>query len=108
MPGARPKGNLPRNAIARHPMIAASVVEVNTAPLGIPSKSPNIVGFTARIYDMVRNVVIPATISRRMVVFVWSKPKSLFNILYLIYRLSLNLSYKGRVGGTAFDLLIAY
>ena len=37
----------------------------NTDPAGIPSSSPNIEGFTARIYDMVRKVVIPATISVR-------------------------------------------
>ena len=65
---ARPNGSLPIKAIARHPTIAANAVDVNTEPIGIPSSSPNIVGLTARIYDIVRNVVIPATISVRIVV----------------------------------------
>ena len=61
-------------------MMAARAVEVNTAPPGMPSKAQNMLGFTARMYDMVRNVVIPAIISLRIVVCDGSKPKSLCNI----------------------------
>jgi hypothetical protein len=48
----------------------AKAVAVKTAPAGMPSSRLNIPGFTARMYDMVRKVVIPARISvRRLVVF---------------------------------------
>ena len=45
IPGARPKGSLPKKAIAMVPTIAAKAVEVNTAPAGIPSSSLNMAGF---------------------------------------------------------------
>jgi len=82
IPGAKPKGNLPQKAIARQPMMAAKDVDVNTAPTGMPSSMPNMAGFTARIYDMVRNVVIPAITSVRTVVFSGSKPNNFFNIVF--------------------------
>ncbi len=61
--------------------MAAIEVEVKTDPAGIPSSSENIAGLTARIYDIVRNVVIPARISVLTVVFVESNPKSLLSIV---------------------------
>ena len=79
IPGASPKGSLPIKAIARHPMIAARAVDVNTAPPGI-SSSPNNEGFTARIYAIVKKVVIPAMISVLTVVLVESNPNSFFSI----------------------------
>jgi hypothetical protein len=91
MPGAKPKGNFPMNAIARQPMIAAKAVEVNTAPPGIPSRALNIAGFTARMYDMVRNVVTPATISVLTVVCSGLNPNNFFNIIYLFYLLKTDL-----------------
>ena len=40
--------------------MATKAVAVNTAPVDIPSRTENMPGFTARIYDIVRNDVIPA------------------------------------------------
>ena len=80
MPGASPNGSLPQNAIAIEPTIAAKAVAVKAAPIGIPSKAENIIGLTARIYDMVRNVVIPARTSVFTVVCLGSNPKSLVSI----------------------------
>jgi hypothetical protein len=62
------------------PTIAAKAVAVNTAPADIPSSWENIAGLTARIYDIVRKVVIPANTSVRMVVCFGSKPKSFCNV----------------------------
>ena len=62
-------------------MIAARAVDVNTDPAGI-SSAANILGLTARMYDIVRNVVIPAMISVRTVVFVGSNPNNFFSILF--------------------------
>ena len=62
--------------------MAARAVDVNTAPPGIPSRIPNIAGFTARMYDIVRNVVIPATISVLTVVLVGSKPNNFLSMGY--------------------------
>lgn len=61
-------------------MIAARAVAVNTAPVGIPSSIAKIEGLTARIYDIVMKVVMPAKISVRRENFEESKPKSLLNI----------------------------
>ena len=82
MPGARPNGSLPMNAMATQPIMAARAVAVNTAPAGIGLSliALKMSGFTARMYDMVRNVVIPARISVLIVVLVESKPNSFFNI----------------------------
>jgi len=44
------------------PINAANAVAVNTAPESIPA-ADRILGFTARIYAIVMNVVIPARIS---------------------------------------------
>ena len=57
--------------------MAASAVAVNTAPFGMPSMLLNMLGLTARIYAIVRKVVIPATISVRTLCFEESKPKAL-------------------------------
>lgn len=82
MPGARPNGSFPMNAMTIQPIMAASAVAVNTAPPGIGFSfiAPKMSGFTARIYDIVRNVVIPAMISVLIVVLVGSKPKSFLSI----------------------------
>ena len=84
IPGAKPKGNLPHTAITTQPTIAANAVAVNTAPPGIPSSWLNISGLTARIYDIVTNVVIPANTSVRMVVLLGSNPKSFFIISIVV------------------------
>ena len=83
IPGARPNGSLPQNAMTRQPIMAAKAVEVNTDPIGMPSNMPNIVGFTARIYDIVRNVVIPASTSVRIEVTFGLYPNSFFNIVLI-------------------------
>ena len=80
IPGASPNGSFPMNAIARQPTIAAIAVEVKTAPPGMPSSWLKRDGLTARMYDIVRKVVIPATISLRIVVCDGLNPKSLVNI----------------------------
>ena len=80
MPGANPKGNLPQKAITTQPTIAAKAVDVNTAPEGIPSNNENIAGLTAKMYDIVRNIVIPAITSVRTDIFDASNPNNLFNI----------------------------
>ena len=49
MPGARAKGFLAYRPITSVPMMAASAVAVNTAPLGMPGRALKIPGFTARI-----------------------------------------------------------
>jgi hypothetical protein len=68
-------------AIAKEPTIAAKAVAVNTAPAVIPSSRLNIPGLTAKMYDMVRKMVIPAKISVRTVVVFGSKPKSFCKVL---------------------------
>ena len=80
IPGARPNGNLAHSDITSVPVMEASAVAVNTAPAGMPSSRLNILGFTARMYDMVRKVVIPASISVRSVVTDGSNPKIFFSI----------------------------
>ena len=71
MPGARPKGSFAQKAMTSVPMMAAMAVEVKTALTGILS-SLNIVGLIASMYDIVRNVVIPARIPVLTVVLVGS------------------------------------
>jgi hypothetical protein len=80
MLGARPKGNLPQNAIHIVPAMAANAVDVNMAPAGMPSSLLNIAGFTARMYDIVRKMVIPARISVRIVVSFGLKPNSFVSL----------------------------
>ncbi len=67
MPGACAMGRLGINAINSVPSALASAVAVNRAPLSIPA-ALNILGFTTRMYDIVRKVITPATISVRTVV----------------------------------------
>lgn len=55
-------------------------VEVNTAPAGMLS-SLNIAGLMARMYDIVRNVVIPARISVRTVVLAGLNPNYFLSIV---------------------------
>lgn len=62
MPGASANGSLAHTAIIRVAIKEAVAVAVNTAPLSMPV-TPSMLGFTARMYDIVRNVVIPARIS---------------------------------------------
>ena len=73
-------------AIAKQPMIAAKAVAVNTAPAGMPGSRLNIPGLTAKMYDIVRKVVIPAKISVRTVVVFGSKPKSFVSLFILFIR----------------------
>ena len=75
------------NAIAIQPMIDARAVAVKTAPpgIGLSLSALKMSGFTARIYDIVRNVVIPARISVFTVVFDESKPKSFLSILLSVF-----------------------
>ena len=68
IPGAIANGILATNAIRSDPNMATKAVAVNTAPVDIPSRTENMPGFTASIYDIVRNDVIPANISVRMLV----------------------------------------
>jgi hypothetical protein len=74
MPGASTKGNLAYIAITAVPTMAEMIVVVNTAPLSIPA-SARMLGFTARIYAIVRNVVIPARTSLFTVIVFGSNPK---------------------------------
>ena len=69
----------------------ARAVDVNIEPPKFSSagSAVKMSGLTARMYDMVRNVVIPATISVRRLCFFESKPKSFLSIM-----LSLSLGYK--------------
>ena len=79
IPGARPNGSFAHTAITNVPIMAANAVEVKTAPAGM-SSSLNIAGLMARMYDIVRNVVMPAIISVRMVVLAGSNPKSFLSM----------------------------
>ena len=56
--------------------MAASAVAVNTEAVGIPGRLLKILGLTARMYAIVRKVVMPATISVRTLCFVESNPKA--------------------------------
>ena len=63
-------------AITRVPITAARAVAVNTEPVGIPGSAEKMPGLTAKIYDMVRKVVIPARISVLTELTFGSKPKA--------------------------------
>ena len=67
----------------RVPTMAAKAVDVNTALVSMPcdARLEKMLGLTARIYAMVRNVVTPAIISVRMLCFLGSKPKSFESIV---------------------------
>ena len=56
------KGRLAMNAMRNMAIAEASAVAVNTEPASIPV-APSTLGFTARIYAMVINVVSPAITS---------------------------------------------
>ena len=62
IPGAIPNGIFATKASSSVPIMDIRAVVVNIAPWGMPSEE-NICGFTANIYDIVRNDVIPAKIS---------------------------------------------
>ena len=66
--------------------MAAKAVDVNTALVSMPCEArlEKMLGLTARMYAMVRNVVTPAIISVRMLCFLGSKPKS-FESIVLIF-----------------------
>lgn len=69
MPGASATGYFAHNPITSVPNTAATAVAVKTAWVGMPSSprtpwSPSTDGFTARTYDMARNVTVPAISSR--------------------------------------------
>ena len=84
MPGAKPKGSLAPKAMTKVPTIDASAVAVKAAPMGIPSRFPNMAGLTAKIYDIVKKVVIPATISTRTDVSFELNPNNFVNINIII------------------------
>ena len=70
MPGAMAKGTLAQTPNNKVPKMALKAVTVIRASFGIPA-SARILGWTAMIYDIVKKVVIPAIISRLMVVPCW-------------------------------------
>src|SRR5271156_2211331 len=74
MYGAIANGRLAYSPIRRVPKIAVSTVTTIEGPAGIPA-TLRIAGLTAIMYDIVKNVVRPATISRRIVVPALSRPK---------------------------------
>ena len=76
MPGATATGHLAHNAMIAVPIDVASTVATKPAANGMPASARNI-GFTATMKDIVRNVLRPARISRRNVVFDSLSPKNL-------------------------------
>ena len=86
MPGASPKGFLAYIAIISVPIMAARAVEVNTAFVTMPleARTEKMLGLTARMYAIVRKVVIPAITSVLMLCFAGSKPKSFSNIVVVL------------------------
>lgn len=93
IPGAIPNGIFATTAIMSVLMMATRAVAVKTAPAGIPSRVENIPGLTARIYDIVRNDVIPANISVRTVLFCGSNPNNLFSISFCLIKFSASMKY---------------
>lgn len=83
IPGASPKGFLAYIAITNVPTMAARAVDVNTALVSIPldARLAKMLGLTARMYAMVRNVVMPAITSVLILCFDGSKPKSFESIV---------------------------
>ncbi len=78
MPGAMPNGVLATKPMIKLHMAAPSAVATNTPAAGMPL-SEAMAGFTNRMYDMVRNVVTPHSISLEAVV-----PCSLsWNLLFM-------------------------
>ena len=71
--------------MASVPMMAASAVEVNTALVSMPlsARLLKMLGLTARMYAMVRKVVMPAITSVLMLCFDGSKPKSFESIVLI-------------------------
>ncbi|MNI86312.1 hypothetical protein D3C73_1433980 [compost metagenome] len=67
MPGAMPIGQLATSAITSEPSAAARQVATKTASRSMPVDE-RMSGLTKMMYDIVRNVVRPATISVRAVV----------------------------------------
>ena len=63
--------------------IVAKAVAVNNASLSIPVVD-NILGFTIRIYDIVRKVIRPARNSLRMVVL-FSESLNVFSSKFFIF-----------------------
>ena len=86
MPGASPNGFLAYIAIISVPIMAARAVEVNTALVTMPleARTEKMLGLTARMYAIVRKVVIPAITSVLMLCFAGSKPKSFSNIVVVL------------------------
>lgn len=71
--------------MASVPMMAASAVAVNTALVSMPlsARLLKMLGLTARMYAMVRKVVMPAITSVLMLCFDGSKPKSFESIVLI-------------------------
>jgi len=84
IPGAKAKGSFAKKAITNVAMIEDKAVAVNTAPPFMPVWD-NMDGFTARIYDIVRNVVTPARISVEIFIVAGSKLNSLFKAIFFIF-----------------------
>ena len=83
IPGANAKGNLATKAITNVAITADNAVAVKTASLSIPA-ALKILGFTAKIYTIVINVVIPAIISVLKVDLFSVILKYLSNIFYYL------------------------
>ena len=68
------------------PTMAARAVAVKTASVGMPwsARALKIPGFTAKMYAMVRNVVMPAMISVRMLVVLGSNPNTFLSIVHVL------------------------
>ena len=68
------------------PTIAANAVDVKTALVSMPCEArlEKMLGLTARMYAIVRNVVMPAIISVLRLFLAGSNPKSFKNITYYI------------------------
>ena len=85
MLGACATGIFAQRAINPVPAMAANAVPVNSADLSMPVV-PNIIGLTTSMYDIVRNVIIPANTSLFTVVLrvlSWKNVSNVFGFTIL-------------------------
>src|SRR5215472_3185462 len=68
-------GRLAYKPISRHPKTAAATVAVKLGSRGMPA-ALRMAGFTTTMYDIVANVVSPATTSREKVVLFFANSKN--------------------------------
>src|SRR6266481_7345335 len=89
------KGRFAYSPIRSVPKIAVTMVAIMDGPAGIPAAF-RIAGFTTMMYDIVTNVVIPATTSRLKVVPAGAREKRSFtlgiakNTLWTLFSPNLN------------------